>query len=121
MTRVPPHRSLIFRLLIASVTIAVAAIVTTSWLAAESTSQTIRQELGQSLSDDKSVYDELLTYAATHKDWSQVRPLVADRAAKLGRRITLMTENRRVILDSATGPSLELARNEQITIKQIND
>ncbi|GIE28583.1 two-component sensor histidine kinase [Actinoplanes italicus] len=110
MTRVPPHRSLIFRLLVASVTIAIAAIVATSWLAAQSTSQAIRQEIGQSLSDDKSVYDELLTYAATHTDWSGVQPLVADRARALGRRITLMTEKRRVIVDSAPGPSLELAR-----------
>ena len=110
MTRVPPHRSLIVRLLVASVTIAIAAIVATSWLAAQSTSRAIRQEIGQSLSDDKSVYDELLTYAATHPDWSGVQPLVADRARKLGRRITLMTEQRRVIVDSTTGPSLELAR-----------
>ncbi|MCO8273880.1 HAMP domain-containing histidine kinase [Actinoplanes sp. TRM 88003] len=110
MSRVPPHRSLILRLLVTSVTIAIAAVVATSWLAARSTSQTIRQEIGQSLSDDKSVYDELLTYAATHKDWSGVRPLVADRAHKLGRRITLMTENRQVIVDSTTGPSLDLAR-----------
>lgn len=110
MTRVPLYRSLIFRLLGASVTIAIAAIVATSWLATQSTSQAIRQEIGQSLSDDKSVYDELLTYAATHKDWSGVQPLVADRARKLGRRITLMTEQRRMIADSTTGPSLELAR-----------
>jgi two-component system sensor histidine kinase BaeS len=110
VTRVPPHRSLIFRLLVTSVTIAIVAIVATSWLAAQSTSQAIRQEIGQSLSDDKGVYDELLTYAATHKDWSGVQPLVADRARALGRRITLMTEKRRVIVDSAPGPSLELAR-----------
>jgi two-component system sensor histidine kinase BaeS len=93
-----------------SVTIAIVAIVATSWLAAQSTSQAIRQEIGQSLSDDKSVYDELLAYAATHRDWSQVQPLVADRARALGRRITLMTEQRRVIVDSAPGPSLEYAR-----------
>jgi two-component system sensor histidine kinase BaeS len=110
VTRVPPYRSLLFRLLVASVTIAIVAIVATSWLAAQSTSRAIRQEIGQSFSDDRSVYDELLTYAATHQDWSGVQPLVADRARKLGRRITLMTEQRRLIADSTTGPSLELAR-----------
>ncbi|KUL32597.1 sensor histidine kinase [Actinoplanes awajinensis] len=110
MTRVPPHRSLVLRLLVTSAAIAIAAVLATSWLSARSTSQTIRQEIGQSLSDDKSVYDELLTYGATHHDWSGVQPLVADRARALGRRITLMTENREVILDSAAGPSLELAR-----------
>jgi two-component system sensor histidine kinase BaeS len=110
VTRVPPHRSLILRLLVTSAAIAIAAVVATSWLAARSTSQTIRQEIGQSLSDDKSVYDELLTYAATHADWSDVQPLVADRARALDRRITLMTEQREVIVDSTAGPSLELAR-----------
>ncbi|WP_433796312.1 sensor histidine kinase [Actinoplanes sp. CA-252034] len=110
MTHVPLHRSLIFRLLMTSVTIAIIAVVATSWLAAQSTSRAIRQEIGQTLSDDKSVYDELLTYAATHRDWSGVQPLIADRASALGRRITLMTENRRLIVDSTSGPSLELAR-----------
>ncbi|AGL21551.1 cell wall metabolism sensor histidine kinase WalK [Actinoplanes sp. N902-109] len=110
MIRVPRHRSLILRLLVTSAAIAIAAVVATTWLAAQSTSQTIQQEIGQSLSDDKSVYDELLTYAATHRDWSQVQPLVADRARALGRRITLMNEKRQVIVDSAAGPSLELAR-----------
>lgn len=110
MTRVPPHRSLIFRLLMASLTIAVAAIVATSWLASQSTSQTISQQIGQSLSDDKSVYDELLGYAATHRDWSGVQPVIAARAAKLNRRITLMTGNREVIVDSTAGPALATAR-----------
>ncbi|GLY99950.1 HAMP domain-containing sensor histidine kinase [Actinoplanes sp. NBRC 103695] len=110
MTRVPPHRSLIVRLLVASLTIAVAAIVAASWLASQATSRTIQQQLGQSLSDDKGVYDELLGYAATHRDWSGVRPLVATRAAKLDRRITLMTVDREVIVDSRAGPSLATAR-----------
>ncbi|WP_199512750.1 sensor histidine kinase [Nucisporomicrobium flavum] len=108
--RVPLHRSLTFRLLAASLTIAVAAVLATAWLASQATSQTIRQQIGRSLSDDKSVYDELLGYAATHRDWSGVRPLVASRAAQLNRRITLLTESRQVIADSGTGPSLVTAR-----------
>ncbi|MET0424333.1 MAG: HAMP domain-containing sensor histidine kinase [Actinoplanes sp.] len=108
--RVPAYRSLIFRLLVASLTIAGAAVLATSWIASQFTSQTIKQQLGQSLSDDKSVYDEMLGYAATHRDWSGVQPLVTARAAKLNRRITLMTVDRQVIADSMTGPSLATAR-----------
>ncbi|MFG1610930.1 sensor histidine kinase [Actinoplanes sp. NPDC049265] len=108
--RVPLHRSLLFRLLVASLTIAVVAITATAWLASQYTSQTITQQIGQSLSDDKGVYDELLGFAATHRDWSAVQPLIAARATKLHRRITLMTLQRQLIVDSATGPSLVAAR-----------
>ncbi|MBL7252815.1 sensor histidine kinase [Paractinoplanes lichenicola] len=108
--RVPPYRSLTFRLLAASLAIAAVAVLATAWLASQSTSQTIKQQLGRSLSEDKSVYDELLAYAATHQDWSAVQPVVAARAAKLNRRITLLTEDRQTIADSATGPSLAAAR-----------
>jgi two-component system, OmpR family, sensor histidine kinase BaeS len=108
--RVPVHRSLTFRLLVASLTIAAAAVLATSWIASQFTSQTIKQQIGQSLSDDKSVYDEMLGYAATHRDWSGVQPLVTARAVKLNRRITLMTMDRQVIADSMTGPSLVTAR-----------
>ncbi|MEU8663587.1 sensor histidine kinase [Actinoplanes philippinensis] len=108
--RVPLHRSLIFRLLAASLTIAAAAVVATAWLATQAASRTIRQQIGQSLTDDKKVYDELLGYAATHSDWSGVSPLVTARAAELHRRITLTTEDRQVIVDSATGPALNGVR-----------
>jgi two-component system sensor histidine kinase BaeS len=108
--RVPVHRSLTFRLLVASLTIAAAAVLATSWIAAQLTSQTVEQQIGQSLSDDKSVYDEMLGYAATHRGWSGVQPLVTARAARLNRRITLMTGDRQVIADSMTGPSLLTAR-----------
>jgi len=108
--RVPPHRSLVMRLLATSVLVAVCATVTTAWLVVQSTTRAVRQEQGRSLSDDTSVYDALLGYAATHTDWSGVGPIVAERARKLGRRITLTTEDRQVIADSADGPSLRAAR-----------
>ncbi|HEV7963413.1 MAG TPA: HAMP domain-containing sensor histidine kinase, partial [Actinoplanes sp.] len=106
----PLRRSLVVRLLATSVLVAVCAIVATAWLAVQSTTQAIQQEQGRSLSDDKSVYDSLLGYAATHPDWSGVHTLVDDRARKLGRRITLMTPERQVIVDSPAGPSLRSAR-----------
>ena len=108
--RVPLRRSLVVRLLATSVLVAVCAIVATAWLAVQSTTRAIQQEQGRSLSDDKSVYDSLLGYAATHTGWSGVDTLVGERARKLGRRITLMTPERQVIVDSSAGPSLGSAR-----------
>jgi two-component system sensor histidine kinase BaeS len=108
--RVPVRRSLVMRLLATSILVAVCAIAATAWLAVQSTTRAIRQEQGRSLADDKSVYDTLLGYAATHRDWSGVHQVVAERSAKLGRRITLMTEDRQVIADSRPGPSLRTAR-----------
>ena len=108
--RVPLHRSLVVRLLATSVLVAVCAILATAWLAVQTTTRAIKQEQGQSLSDDKSVYDALLGFAATHRDWTAVGPLVAGEAGKLGRRITLTTQDRQIIVDSSTGPSLQNAR-----------
>ena len=108
--RVPLHRSLVVRLLATSVLVAVCAILATAWLAVQTTTRAIRQEQGRSLADDKSVYDALLGFAATHRDWSGVDTLVAERARDLGRRITLMTPERQLIVDSAPGPSLRDAR-----------
>jgi two-component system sensor histidine kinase BaeS len=107
---VPIHRSLVVRLLATSVLVALGAILATAWLAVQSTTRAIQREQVRSLADDKSVYDALLGYAATHEDWSGVKALVDARARKLGRRITLMTPERQVIADSATGPSLRGAR-----------
>ncbi|WP_236718048.1 hypothetical protein [Actinoplanes sp. TFC3] len=110
MTRVPLRRSLVVRLLATSVLIALAAIAATAWLAVQSTSRAIRQEQGRSLADDKSVYDMLIGYAATHRDWTGVQPLIDARAAKIDRRITLLTDDREVIADSAKGEPPTAAR-----------
>ncbi|GAA1647323.1 sensor histidine kinase [Actinoplanes couchii] len=110
MSRVPIRHSLISRLLATSVLIALAAIVTTAWLATQTATRAIRQEQGRSLTDDKGVYDMLIGYAATHPDWSGAHELITARAAELGRRITLMTADRQVIVESGPGPSLRDAR-----------
>jgi two-component system sensor histidine kinase BaeS len=108
--RVPWRRSLVVRLLATSVLVAVCAIVATAWLAVQSTTRAIQQEQGRSLSDDTKIYDELLGYAATHQDWTAVNDVVTTLAAKTARRITLMTDDRQTIVDSAPGPSLLAAR-----------
>lgn len=109
-TRVPARHSLVTKLLATSILIAVAAIAATAWLATRTATRAISQERGRSLTEDKGVYDMLVAYAATHPDWSGAPELIRSRAAELDRRITLMTEDRVVIADSAAGPSLRTAR-----------
>ncbi|MFG1836907.1 sensor histidine kinase [Micromonospora sp. NPDC049175] len=108
--RVPLRHSLVTRLLVASVVIALAAISATAWLAATTTTRAINHEQGGAVADDKAVYQALVGYAATHHDWSGAADLVHARAAELGRRITLTTDDHRVILDSQAGPSLRNTR-----------
>jgi two-component system sensor histidine kinase BaeS len=109
--RVPLRRSLLLRLLATSVLVAVCAIVATAWLAVKTTTTAIRQEQGRSLANDTNVYRELVGYAATHKNWSAVRGTIDELAKDTGRRVTLLTQDGRPIVDSvATGPSLRGAR-----------
>jgi two-component system sensor histidine kinase BaeS len=108
--RVPLRHSLVTRLLITSVVIALAAISTTAWLAATTTTRAINFEQGGAVADERAVYEALVGYAATHADWSGAAPLVHSRAAELDRRITLVTDDHRVILDSQAGPALQNTR-----------
>jgi two-component system sensor histidine kinase BaeS len=104
--RVPLRHSLITRLLVTSVVIALAAISATAWLAATTTTRAISQEQGVAVADERAAYEALVGYAATHRDWSGAATLVRSRAARLGRRITLTTDDHRVILDSQADPPL---------------
>ncbi|MFI6070174.1 sensor histidine kinase [Actinoplanes sp. NPDC051343] len=108
--RVPLRHSLITRLLVTSVVIALAAISATAWLAATTTTRAISHEQGVAVADERAAYEALVGYAATHRDWSGAAALVRSRAARLGRRITLTTEDHRVILDSQAGPPLAAIR-----------
>jgi len=107
---VPLRRSLLVRLLAMSVLVAVCAIVATAWLTVRSTTSAIRQEQGQSLSADADVYRSLLDYAATHNSWDGVADTLGRLGRETGRRVTLLTPDRRLIAESAGGPSLASAR-----------
>jgi two-component system sensor histidine kinase BaeS len=107
----PFHRSLIMRLLATSVLVAVAAIAATAWLTAQTTTRAIKQQQGRSLTDDALVYDTLIGYAATHPRWDGVSATVSDLSRHTGHRVTLLTQQRQAIADSApAGPSLQTAR-----------
>ncbi|KXK63432.1 histidine kinase [Micromonospora rosaria] len=106
----PIRHSLVTRLLVTSVLVAIAAITSTAWLATRTATRAISQEQGRSLAENTRVYEILIEYAATHPDWSGVSPLIEQQAAKLDRRITLMTDDRTVVADTLDGPSLHSAR-----------
>jgi two-component system sensor histidine kinase BaeS len=101
--RVPWYSSLRVRLLVVSILVALCSVTATAWLAVTTTTTAIQQQQGQLLSDDASIYDTLLGYAATHHDWSGAASQVRRLAARTGRRIVLTTQVRQVIVSS--GPS----------------
>ncbi|WP_426505572.1 ATP-binding protein [Dactylosporangium sp. McL0621] len=100
-TRVPPHRSLLTRLLATSVLIAVCAVAATAWLTVRLTTRAVAQEQSRPLGADTDVYDALIGYAATHPSWDGVGPTVRRLADLTGRRITLTTPDRTPISGSA--------------------
>ncbi|MEC3982697.1 sensor histidine kinase [Amycolatopsis sp. H20-H5] len=98
------RRSLLIRLLAVSVLVAVCSIAATAWLAARTATGAIEQEQGRALADDNRIYTTLLDYAATHPNWSEAGPVVANLARQTGRRVALLTQDRRPIADSVAKP-----------------
>ncbi|GAA2295339.1 HAMP domain-containing histidine kinase [Streptomyces kunmingensis] len=99
--RPPLRKSLRGRLLGVSVLVATCSVAATAWLAVQTTSGAIKQEQGQNLADDTRIYDTLLGYAATHSRWDGVDATVHELARTTGRHITLTTQARRPLADSA--------------------
>ncbi|MFD0448818.1 ATP-binding protein [Streptomyces indonesiensis] len=102
---VPLRRSLLLRLLAASVLVSVCSVATTAWLAVRTTAVAIREERGQALADDTRIYDRLLGYAARHPRWDGVGPTVRALARETGHRIVITGDGRR-IADSRPAPGL---------------
>ena len=98
--RVPLRKNLLVRLLATSILVAVCSVAATAWLATKTTTTAIQQEQGQSLSEDTTVYDTLIGYAATHRSWDGVRPIVAGLARRTGWRIAVATQAHKLIIDS---------------------
>ncbi|MEV1069927.1 HAMP domain-containing sensor histidine kinase [Streptomyces sp. NPDC050263] len=107
---IPWRRSLLVRLLLTSVAIAVLSVGATAWLAVQLTARAIQEERGQVLSDDSDILRRLSGYAATHADWDRVRSMVRTLARTMDRRIALTTTDGRVIADSAAAGTALPAR-----------
>ncbi|MFE2943328.1 ATP-binding protein [Streptomyces sp. NPDC059255] len=104
--RLPLRRSLLVRLLAASITIAVCSVAATAWLAARTTTSAIQHEQGQVLANDAQIYDTVIGYAAGHSDWSGVEPLLSRLAERTKRRITLTTQDRRPLAVAGSATAL---------------
>ncbi|MFC7262523.1 sensor histidine kinase [Streptomyces lutosisoli] len=98
---IPLRKSLLVRLLITSVLIAVCSVAATAWLAMQITTRALQEEQGQVLADDMDILRQLSAYAATHPDWSGVEKTVRTLSDKTGRRIALTASDRTAIADSA--------------------
>jgi two-component system, OmpR family, sensor histidine kinase BaeS len=112
---VPLRRSLLLRLLALFALVSLCSVAVTAWLAVRTTTGAIRHEQGQALADDARVYDSLLGYAATHHTWDGTDALVRRLAKQAGHRVTLTSQNRVPLADSAPGSS-PLPANPTATI-----
>ena len=80
--------------------VAVVAVTATAWLTSLGTADQAREDVERSLEVDGLIYDQLLGYASSHPDWSDVDDLVQALADDTGRRIALTTRDHRLIVDS---------------------
>ncbi|MEU4086263.1 sensor histidine kinase [Streptomyces aureus] len=103
----PLRKSLLVRLLITSVLIALCSVAATAWLAVQTTTRAIQEEQGQVLAEDMDILRQLSGYAATHADWSGVGGTLRALSHRTGRRIALTAGDRTPFADSAVrGTSL---------------
>jgi two-component system sensor histidine kinase BaeS len=98
-------KTLLVRFFLFSVVIAACSIAVTAWLASQATTGAIRQEQGEALETEAHIYDELLKYAATHKNWADVRSTVDELAARHNRRIALIDRNGQKLVDTGNESS----------------
>lgn len=99
--RPPLRKSLLGRFLAVSALVAACSVAATAWLAVQTTSGAIEQEQGRNLAADTRVLDTLLAYAARHPTWDGVGATVDELADASDRRITLTTQSRQILADSA--------------------
>ncbi|GLF93469.1 sensor histidine kinase [Streptomyces yaizuensis] len=104
-TGVPLRKSLLIRLLAVSALVAACSVAATAWLAVQTTSGAIREQQGQNLTDDTTIYNTLRGHAATRPQWEGVQRTVRELAHTYDRRIALTTRDGRRIADSAADPA----------------
>lgn len=98
---IPLRKSLLVRLMITSVLIALCSVAATAWLAVQTTTRAIQEEQNQALADDTEILRQLSGYAATHADWSGVGGTLRELSGRTGRRVALTAPDRTPIADSA--------------------
>ncbi|MDT0308450.1 HAMP domain-containing sensor histidine kinase [Streptomyces sp. DSM 44917] len=101
------RRSLRLRLLALSLAVAALSVVATALLATYGTGTRLREDAESSaslLETDSSIHDALLDFAAEHRSWDGVEPLVAELARRTGRRVELTTPDGQTIAGSGRLP-----------------
>ncbi|MDO8189404.1 HAMP domain-containing sensor histidine kinase [Conexibacter sp. JD483] len=94
-TRVALRHRLLVRLLAGALLIALGSTAATAWLVSRTTATALRDADARSLATDAQIYNALVGYAATHRDWHGVGPLTARLDRTTGRRIVLTDRGRR--------------------------
>jgi two-component system, OmpR family, sensor histidine kinase BaeS len=97
---VPWRSSMRTRLLATSILIALGSVGVTAWLVGTTTTAVVRPQ-PTVLANDATVYNTLLSYAATHREWTGVPGVVSAMGRISGRQITLTTTGRQRIAASA--------------------
>ncbi|WP_305787171.1 sensor histidine kinase [Symbioplanes lichenis] len=112
MNAVPLHRSLLTRLLAASLLIALCAIAATAWLSVQLTKRAVTHEQSRTLSADTDIYDALIEYAATHDSWDGAGSKITRLGELTRSRIALTTPGRTLIAGSSPDAADAVAVSE---------
>ncbi|MET9229004.1 HAMP domain-containing sensor histidine kinase [Lentzea sp. NPDC003310] len=113
-------KSLLVRFFLFSLVIAACSIAVTAWLASQATTGAIRQEQGEALETDAAIVDELVGYAATHKNWSDATPKAQEIASKYGRRIALTDHNGKKLVDTGNESAPPLPITPRAVVDPLN-
>ncbi|MEV6243351.1 HAMP domain-containing sensor histidine kinase [Lentzea sp. NPDC051838] len=113
-------KSLLVRFFLFSLVIAACSIAVTAWLASQATTGAIRQEQGEALATETQIRDEVLKYAATHKDWAQAKSEMDKIARQYNRRIALTDHNGKVLVDTGDASSPQLPITPKAVIDPLN-
>ncbi|MDX8052844.1 HAMP domain-containing sensor histidine kinase [Lentzea sp. BCCO 10_0798] len=113
-------KSLLVRFFLFSLVIAACSIAVTAWLASQATTGAIRQEQGDALETDAQIFDELVRYAATHKDWTSAKSDVDGIAQKHGRRIALTDGNGTTLVDTGGENAPQLPITPKALVDPLN-
>ncbi|MFJ5992616.1 sensor histidine kinase [Lentzea sp. NPDC092896] len=113
-------KSLLVRFFLFSLVIAACSIAVTAWLASQATTGAIRQEQGEALETDAQIVDELVGYAAKHKNWADAKSTVDEIARKYGRRVALTDRNGKKLFDTGDQNAPQLPITPRALVDPLN-
>lgn len=106
------RRSLVARLLLSVVAVALVAVLGTVWLTRTTQPSYSIEQAGTNLEADVAIVDELLDWGGSHATWDDVGPVVHRLAREHGRRIAVVEQGRTVVDTRPGFPYPDHARTE---------